>query len=290
MPNSTDELHAHDVDLGDGEQLHVIEAGDPDASPFLLLHGFPQSAAEWHGVMAAAAGQARMIAVDLPGIGGSPSAAGGGAKVALADIVHRLVGALELDGMTLVGHDAGGMVAYAYLRRHADVDRVAILETVIPGVDPWEEIIRNPYIWHFAFHSIPELPELLVQGHQGRYFDFFFDVLSADASRIAPDARATYATAYATDAALTAGFDFYRAFTRDAKDNAESAAGEPVATPLLYVRGAASLGADVDAYVEGFHRAGVEHVRSSVIPDAGHFIADEQPQALWAVLKDFATS
>jgi len=82
--------------------------------------------------------------------------------------------------------------------------------------------------------------------------DFFFDVLSADASRISPDRRATYAAAYATDAALTAGFDFYRAFTQDAQDNAESAAGEPVATPLLYVRGAASLGSDVEAYVEGF--------------------------------------
>jgi len=62
-----------------------------------------------------------------------------------------------------------------------------------------------------------------------------------------------------------------------------------VTTPLLYVRGAASR-ADVDAYVEGFRRAGVKHVYSSVIPDAGHFIPDEQPKALWRVLKDFAAS
>lgn len=289
MSDSTDDLHAHDVDLGGGARLHVIEAGDPDAPPFLLLHGYPQSAAEWHAVMVAAAGDARMIAVDLPGIGGSLPAAGGGAKVALADIVHRLVSALKLKGTTLVGHDAGGMVAYAYLRRHTDVERVVIVETVIPGVDPWEEVIRNPYVWHFAFHAIPELPELLVQGHQDRYFDFFFDVLSADASRITPDARVSYAAAYATDTALTAGFDLYRAFTQDAKDNTESAAGKPVTTPLLYVRGAASR-ADVDAYVEGFRRAGVKHVHSSVIPDAGHFIPDEQPKALWSVLKDFAAS
>jgi len=65
---------------------------------------------------------------------------------------------------------------------------------------------------------------------------------------------------------------------------------QPVATPLLYVRGSASLGVDVDAYVDGFRRAGVKHVRSSVIPDTGHFIADEQPRALWAALSDFAAS
>lgn len=99
------------------------------------------------------------------------------------------------------------MVAYAYLRRYTDVTRVAILETVIPGVDPWREVIRNPYIWHFAFDAIPGLPKILVQGHQRRYFDYFFDALSADRSRITPQARATYAEAYAGDRALTAGFD-----------------------------------------------------------------------------------
>lgn len=237
--------------------------------------------------MVAAAGEARVIAVDLPGIGGSPPAAGSGTKVAIAGIVQRLIEALALERTTLVGHDAGGMVAYAYLSRHADVQRVAILETVIPGVDPWEEVIRNPYIWHFAFHSIPALPETLVQGHQARYFDFFFDLLTADGSRISADARATYAAAYATDAALTAGFDLYRALTQDAKDNAESAAAEPVTTPLLYVRGGASRVA-IDTYVEGFRQAGVQDVRSSVIPDAAHFLADEQPEALWTVLRDFA--
>lgn len=208
-------------------------------------------------------------------------------KVAIAEIVQRLIKALALENTTLVGHDAGGMVAYAYLRCHSDVERVAILETVIPGVSPWEEVIRNPDMFRFALHSVPELPELLVQGHQARYFDFFFDAISADGSRITPEGRATYAAAYATNAALAAGFDLYRAFAQDAKDNADSAAGDPVATPLLYVRGGASR-IDVDTYVEGFRLAGVQNVRSSVIPDAGHFIADEQPEVLWTVLRDFA--
>lgn len=279
-----------DIDLGDGARLHIVEAGDPAApTAFLFLHGWPQSSAEWNGVFAAAQGRARLIAVDLPGIGGSQPATGGGGKNALADVVHRLVELLELRDTTLVGHDAGGMVAYAYLRRHSDVERVAILETVIPGVDPWEQVITNPYIWHFAFHAVPELPELLVEGHQARYFDFFFDALSADASRVGPAARAEYAAAYATRAQLTAGFDLYRAFGQDAQDNATSALGEPIATPLLYVRGAASH-ANIDTYLDGFRRAGVQHVHGSIIPDAGHFLADEQPEALWESLREFATT
>jgi pimeloyl-ACP methyl ester carboxylesterase len=134
------------------------------------------------------------------------------------------------------------------------------------------------------------LPEVLVQGHQARYFAFYFDTLSADASRIGPDARATYAEAYRTDAALSAGFDLYRAFAQDAEDNTKSAAGPPTTTPLLYVRGTVGFGAGVDAYAEGFHRAGVQDVRSSIVADAGHFVADEQPDVLWTVLRDFAAT
>jgi pimeloyl-ACP methyl ester carboxylesterase len=287
MSISRNVLRGRNVAFADGASLHVIEAGDPDAPSFLFLHGYPQSAMEWLGVMTAAADTAHTIAIDLPGIGDSPPAPGGGSKVAIADLVQRLIETLELSDTTLVGHDAGGMVAYAYLRRHTDVERVAILETVVPGVDPWEEVIRNPYIWHFAFHSIPELPEILVQGHQERYFDFFFDLLSADRSRITPQARSNYAAAYAQDSALTAGFDLYRAFAQDAKDNAQSASVEPVATPLLYVRGEASR-VDIGAYLEGFRRAGVQNVQDNTIPDAGHFLADEQPEALWTALSEFA--
>ena len=51
-----------------------------------------------------------------------------------------------------------------------------MMDVVVPGLGPWEQVIRNPYLWHFAFHSIPALPERLVQGHQAEYFGYFYDV------------------------------------------------------------------------------------------------------------------
>jgi len=74
------------------------------------------------------------------------------------------------------------------------------MDVVIPGIDPWEQVLRNPYLWHFAFHSIPDLPERLVQGHQSEYFEYFYGAISADPSKITPEARAVYAQAYATAA------------------------------------------------------------------------------------------
>jgi pimeloyl-ACP methyl ester carboxylesterase len=271
----------------DGISLHVAELGDPQAAPVVFLHGWPQSWAEWRTVMELAADQFRAIAIDLPGVGQSPAAAPDGSKRALAAVVHGLAERLELDRPTLVGHDVGGMIAYAYLRRYADAAGIVIVDVVIPGVDPWEDVVRNPYLWHFALHAVPALPELLVQGRQGPYFDYFFDVLAADPARITPEDRAAYAQAYASDAALAAGFGFYRAFTQDAQDNR----ADPEATtdtPVLYVRGEASRG-NIDRYAQGLHAAGIRQLTTCVIPAAGHFIPDEQPAPLWQHIQDFIT-
>jgi len=269
----------------DGVSLHVVEAGDPSARPVVFLHGWPQSWVEWQELMILAGGEFRAIAIDLPGIGESAPSVADGSKRALAAVVHGLIEQLDLKGATLVGHDIGGMIAYAYLRRYEDVASIVIIDVVIPGLDPWEEVIGNPYIWHFAFHAIPGLPELLVQGHQAAYLDYFFDVLAVNPALITPDRRASYAGAYASEDALTAGFDFYRAFPQDARDNLE-AAGTETRTPVLYLRGADSRG-DLESYAQGLRAAGVRKLAARQVPDAGHFIPDEQPAALWRAIREF---
>ncbi len=264
-------------------RFHVAELGDPGAPPFLLLHGWPQDHTAWSPLMEIAAGEARMVAIDLPGVGRSGPGTCAGRKATIADAVRGLVARLGLDRPVVVGHDIGGMVAYAYLRRHDDAARaVAILDTAVPGVPPWREVVANPYIWHFAFHAVPGLPERLVDGRHAEYFDYFFDALAADPSAVGPAARAAYATAYRSPPALAAGFDFYRAFRVDVEDN--GAPAEPTSTPLLYVRGGAR-GGDVEVYADGFRATGVRDVTTAVVDGAGHFVAEEAPAALWRLLR-----
>ncbi|MER7756711.1 alpha/beta hydrolase [Kitasatospora sp. NPDC097643] len=276
--------------------LHLVESGHPEGRPYLFLHGWPESWRTWLGVMEAARGDdARIVALDLPGIGGSTGAVRDGSKRRLADGVHGLVRELGLTDATLIGHDAGGMAAYAYLRQYDDtaravdhaIDRVVIMNTVIPGVDPWNDVLRNPHIWHFGLHTVPDLPETLVQGRQAAYFDYFYDVLSADPRRITAESRAAHAAAYRSPAALTAGFDLYRAFAQDARDNTAFAAAGPVETPLLYVRGDRE-GSDLLAYAQGFRDAGVRNLTTAMVADAGHFAQEEQPADVWALIRDFA--
>jgi pimeloyl-ACP methyl ester carboxylesterase len=267
--------------------LHVVEAGDRDGVPFLFLHGWPESWRSWRQVMTLAARQARAVAIDLPGVGESSGAATDGSKRQLAAVVHELVAAMGLRDVTLVGQDVGGMVAYAYLRAYQDAARVVIMDVVVPGVDPWEEVLRNPYLWHFAMHMIPALPERLVQGRQEDYFGYFYDVLSHDKRRIGAEARAAYAKAYASDGALTAGFNWYRTLYQDAADNRQAAAGSPASTPVLYLRGEHESG-NIDAYVRGLRAAGVRHVERALVPDAGHFTQEEAPEQTWQLIARFA--
>src|ERR1700744_414309 len=136
--------HSH-IPAGAGS-LHVVEAGDPRSPPSLSLHGWPQSWRTWEEVMARAAPEARAIAIDLPGVGES-AGSGTGSKRQLAAQLRDLVAELGLQNLTLVGHDVGGMIAYAYLRQYADAAQLVIMDTVIPGVDPWPEVLANPYLW-----------------------------------------------------------------------------------------------------------------------------------------------
>jgi pimeloyl-ACP methyl ester carboxylesterase len=269
-----------------GSNIHVVEAGDPLASPVLFLHGWPQDWSAWRAVMTRAARQVRAVAIDLPGIGGSTGDATNGSKRQLAEVVRRLIAALELDHPTIVGHDAGGMVAYAYLWSFGDLGRAVIMDTVIPGVDPWDDVLRNPYVWHFAMHSIPSLPERLVSGREREYFDYFYDVLSPDPSTITQAARVGYVQAYARDTALTAGFNWYRTLTQDALDNREACRHGTVDTPVLYLRGEKETGR-VEDYLRGFAAAGLRSVDHALVPGAGHFAQEDAAEEVWRLIAEF---
>jgi len=225
----------------------------------------------------------RVLAIDLPGIGGSTGAVTHGTKRELAAAVHEIVVALDLHSPTLVGHDIGGMVVFAYLRSHgADLSRAVIMDTVIPGVGPWDQVRAHPRIWHFAFHAVADLPERLVQSRQRPYFDYFYDTLSPDPATITDAARTAYADAYRSPEALTAGFDWYRSFDQDAADNADRTTTD---TPVRYLRGDRE-GGDIEAYATGLRAGGLTNVTTTVVADAGHFTPEDAPDQVWAAITD----
>ncbi len=267
--------------------LHLVSSGSNDAPPILFLHGWPESWLAFEKVLKLASQQVYALAIDLPGIGGSTVQNASGTKRAIADDIHELVQRMGLKRFTLVGQDVGGMVVFAYLCRYADdLERAVIMDVVIPGIKPWEEVIRNPYIWHFRFHAIPRLPEYLVAGKERAYFDYFYNTIAAHPEAITDVVRDEYVKAYTAPLALSTGFNWYRAFEQDARENtavADRAAA--LETSLLYLRGQRE--GDIGPYLAGFKQAGIKNLHSAIIPDSGHFAAEEQPEAVWEQIAAF---
>jgi pimeloyl-ACP methyl ester carboxylesterase len=265
--------------------IHVVHGGDAGRPGILFLHGWPESWAAFEHIMESLSSEFRVAALDLPGIGESTVPPLSNDKRTLAGYVREVIQALDLHDVTLVGHDVGGQIVFAYLRAYPDdLRRAVIMNVALPGIDPWSEVLRNPFIWHFAFHAIPDLPERLVAGHQAAYFAYFFDTISAKPGAVNARARQIYVEAYSRPEALQTGFEWYRAFRQDEGDNAQHAV---VRTPVLYLRGAVERGLELERYVEGLRASGLTAVEGGIIPDSGHFAPDEQPTAVASMLRAF---
>lgn len=256
-----------------GTTIHYVRMG---AGPALvLIHGFPQDWFEWRRVMPRLAERFTVIAVDLRGAGGSAAPVDGYDAPGLAEDVAQLVDALGVGPVHVVGHDIGGMVAYAFARLHPDLtSSVMLIEMLLPGIELEKAPeIRVP-LWHGGFHMVPDLPEALVQDRQAIYFRYFFDIGTTDPGVITEAEVQHYAAAYGDPAHLRAAFEMYRAFPANAAFNAEQTG--PIDVPLLLVGGEHVFGPTMPVLAEHLRaHHGWADVQSVVVEGGRHYLPDE---------------
>lgn len=268
-----------------GIRLAALVAGRAGDPALLLLHGWPHCKEAYARVLDPLGNDHFVVAPDLPDVGESTGAPPSAEKKDLADIVLAVAEFFGARRPVIAGFDVGGMVAYAAARDHgARISGAMIMNTVIPGLDPWTKILADPRIWHFAFHQIPELPEHLVAGHQREYFEFFHRLLIGRQQSVGADCRAAFARAYERPESLKAGFDWYRAMPADAKRNAEPKA---IDLPMLYLRGDAD-GRSPDEYARGIEAQGATRLTSQVVEGSGELMPLEVPEAFMRTLREFA--
>ena len=144
---------------------------------------------------------------------------GGYDKKTQAGDVAGVLDALKIDRADLVTHDIGNMVGYAFAAQHPDrVTRFVLIDAPVPGVGPWEDILKNPLLWHFRFGG-PDM-ERLVAGRERIYLDRFWNEFSADPRRFSEASRAPLrASSTRRPGAMHAGFAQFAAFDQDAIDN-----------------------------------------------------------------------
>jgi pimeloyl-ACP methyl ester carboxylesterase len=158
------------------------------------------------------------------------------------------------------------------------------MDAPLPGVGPWDEIVRSKALWHFSFQG-PDA-ERLVAGRERIYLDRFWNEFSADPRSFSEASRRHYARLYAQPGAMHAGFNQFAAFDQDAIDNKAFVAKGQLTMPVLAVGGDKSFGPTMAVVM----RAAASDVTEVVIPSSGHWLMEEQPRATIAAIRTFLDS
>jgi pimeloyl-ACP methyl ester carboxylesterase len=263
-----------------GVRLHYLVAGKGD--PVVLLHGYAETSHMWRPLIAHLASTHTVMAPDLRGAGRSSTPAHGYTKAIMAQDIHALVQKLGYEHIRIVGHDIGLMVAYAYAAQYpSGVDRIALMDAFLPGVGNWRDVWLMRDLWHFHFYG--KTPLALVHGRERIYFEHFWNDFAADPTHSVPERdRRIYAKAYARPGGMRAGFEYFRAFEKDAQDFARFAE-KLLPMPMLVLTGEKASG---DFLIQQ-GRLVATNVEGVVVRNSGHWLMEEAPNQVIPKLVEF---
>lgn len=280
---------AHRFVDGDGVCVHAVEGGRLDGPTLVLLAGFPQTWWAWRKVMPGLADRYHVIAVDLPGQGNSarPDRSSYDTHT-VAATVHAAVEALGTSTYWLAAHDIGAWVGFSLaLRYENQLHGVALLDAGIPGITMPTSIPIDPALawktWHFAFHVLPDLPETLLTGREREYVKWFLEAKTHLSGTVDSADVEHYAAAIAADGGLRASLAYYRDAAESARINCEILDRRRLALPIL---GISSSHGSIRDMAESI-RPWADNATGIIVPGAGHYIPDEQPDAVVAALWGF---
>lgn len=272
----------------DGVRMHYVTGGS--GTPVVLIHGWPQTWYGWWEIMPELAEHHTVYAVDLPGLGDSTGSPADYSKATLARYIHTLIAdRLGIRDARVVGHDFGAAVAFQYAGRFpADTARLGYLDLPLPGPAIDASTYRS-MSWHIAFHSQRRVPEAVVGDDVREYLALFYPQVSfggtafggtADRSPFTDAEIDEYARTYSRTEALTGGFELYRALDQDVRD---TGAVPPTQVPTLLMTAQGQL-APVRATVAPSLS---NIVRAVDVPNAGHWLVEENPGFVTAELLRF---
>lgn len=263
----------------EGVKLHVRVGGKGPA--VVLLHGFGDTGDMWAPLAADLARDHTVVVPDLRGMGLSSIPDSGYDKKTQAGDIRAVLAALGIEHSVVIGHDIGTMVAYAYAARYPQrTDRLVVMDAPVPGIPPWNEIVRSPMLWHFDFGG-PDA-ERLVAGRKRIYLDRFWNEFAGNPTKVDEATRQHYAKLYARPGAMHAAFAQFRSIRQDEVDNKASMATR-LTMPVLAIGGEKSFGSN-EAIVM---RNAANKVTEVVVPGAGHWLMEEAPTQTIRAVRDF---
>ncbi len=268
-----------------GGTLQVLEQGDPQGSPIVLLHCATCSMDWWDHLAPLLETDHRVIRIDLLGMGGSDKPGSGYSIDDQATAVAEALAQLHVVGATVVGHSLGGSVAVALAQQSPQIaTRLVIIDQSPQDGFEHESLGEHLSGWPVIGQAIARLVQI------------------APASKV----RDEYDQAFAPGFNISSGFDNpdqpvddLRAMTytavRDTVDGEQNFVDESpldqrlaaLNVPVLVIFGAEDQIYDPQAAIARY-RANVPGVQTQLIPGAGHSPNVEKPALVAPLILAFA--
>jgi haloacetate dehalogenase len=267
------------VRVRDGVRIHYRRLGE--GTGMVLLHGFPQTGHMWRKVMPVLAERFTAVAPDLRGYGDSDRPAVGYDKRTMAADIADVIRAHNLAPVVLVGHDRGARVAHRFALDHASLLTRLVLLDIAPTYDVFASTDQHGARtrWHWFFHQVPDLPEALTAGREEIYLRYMYQAWALNPAAIEEEAVREYVRCFRQAGAMRAAFADYRAGATIDLEHDAADRDQKVAVPTLVLWGESGRTKQA-ADMLAVWRDRCERVHGYPIPDCGHFIPEEQPEAV----------
>ncbi len=276
------------------QAMHLVEAGDPRAPLVVLLHGFPEFWYSWRHQLVALAADFHVVAADLRGYGGSEKPETGYDMATLAADIDALLAVLTAGEepqrpVTLVGHDWGGVVAWATASLHPErISKLVAIDAPHP-LAYLRGAFRHPgqlvRSWYIAMFQVPGLFEWQYRRDPYAMMARMLRGSAVQRDTFPREEIQHYVDAMADERVLPRALAYYRALPGAVAFLDDLRAPVPMPTLVLWGAGdpalATSLIDDCRAVVTGSFEA-------RVFADAGHWLQQERPAEVSAAIAEFA--
>jgi pimeloyl-ACP methyl ester carboxylesterase len=256
--------------------MHVAEAGAGE--PLVLLHGWPQNWWQWRRLIPLLADRFRLICPDLRGFGWSDAPSADYDKETMADDVLRLLDALELRRAGLIGHDVGGFVGFLVcLKAPERIERYLALNTGHPFTRPTPSALATFWrFWYWPLIGAPVLGARLVR--HGAFQPLLGRWFTADRAGWTSEDAALFNACLAEPQRALASSKTYRTYLL--KDSPAVLLGkyrsQNLRVPTKMLHGAKDRILR-PAFLAGYAPY-AEDMTIELVPDVGHFMAEEAPE------------
>jgi pimeloyl-ACP methyl ester carboxylesterase len=275
----TNSIRMHYVTLGDGPLV-------------VLLHGFPEFWFSWRYQIPFIADLGyKVVAPDLRGYNDTEKPRSGYDIATLLRDIVGLIRGLGYEKATIIGHDWGGGLAWAFAAEYPEMtERLIVMNAPHPArllqeLRTWKQLRKSWYI--FAF-QIPYLPEYLAGRRHAELVGTMIYSAAVHKEAFPPDVLAHYRDAMSKPGALRAGINYYRSMVQHPSQSmAIIQPGRKITVPTLLIWGEQDIALDI-SLTQGLEQW-VSMLQIRRIADSGHWVQQEQPELVNSYLREFLT-